>query len=132
VSDSAERFGYPVVDLPASATACAEDAVRFLVQELVRSGRLQVEDAERVCCQVLRRESQGSTSLGRGVALPHSKSDAVGQVSGVVGRAAGPIPWPRGPDTESVWLVCLLLTPASSPGEALRALVDVSRRLRDG
>jgi mannitol/fructose-specific phosphotransferase system IIA component (Ntr-type) len=132
MSDSAERFSYPVIDLPASATSSPEAAVRYLVEELVRSGRLQAKHADRICCQVLHRESQGSTSFGRGVALPHSKSDVVGQVLGVVGHAAEPIPWPGAPGAGPVRLVCLLVTPSSEPGVALRALEDAARRLSGG
>jgi mannitol/fructose-specific phosphotransferase system IIA component (Ntr-type) len=128
----ASLFGYPVVDIPAASTASAEDAVKFLVEQLAHSGHVQSTDVDGVCRQVLLRESRGSTAIGAGVALPHSKSDAVGQVSGVVGRAANPIPWDGSPDTKPVQLVCLLVTPASDPGSFLRAYTDLSRRVRGG
>jgi hypothetical protein len=41
VSDDAERFGYPVVELPPMAASSPEAAVKFLVGELVRAGRLR-------------------------------------------------------------------------------------------
>jgi mannitol/fructose-specific phosphotransferase system IIA component (Ntr-type) len=130
VSESIGDLGFPVVDLPPNAVSSPDAAVRFLVGQLVQSGRLRPEQAERVACQVLRRESQGSTGIGRGIALPHSKSDVVGQVLGVVGRAAEPVAWPGAVDSAPVHIVCLLVTPASEPGECLRALETVVRKLR--
>lgn len=132
MTNSSELFGYPAIDLPPAAAESPEAAITYLVGQLVQSGRLRAEDAARVCGQVLHRESQGSTAIGGGVALPHSKSDAVGAVSGVVGRAADPIPWRRGPIEEAVQLVCLLVTPRSEPAKFLRAIEDLSRRVTGG
>ena len=130
MSDAAGSFGFPVVDLPPSAVSSPEAAVTFLVGQLVQSGRLQPENADRVVCQVLQRESQGSTGVGRGFALPHSKSDVVGEVLGVVGRSAVPVTWPGAVDAEPVRVVCLLVTPASEPRASMRALEAVARHLR--
>ena len=132
VADSAERFGYPVVDIPAGAAGSAEAAVKFLVEQLARLGRLRTRDVESVCRHVLCRESQGPSCIGGGVALPHSKSDAVGRVSGVIGRSALPIPWRRGREDDTVRLVCLLVTPTSEPGKSLRALEDLARKIAGG
>ena len=63
-------LGFQVVDLPASASSSADAAVKFLVEQLVQSGRLEAGHTARVCCQVLHRESQGSTVIGPGIALP--------------------------------------------------------------
>ena len=132
MSGTPESFGYPVVDLPPSATSSPEATVRFLVSQLVQSGRLKAEHVDRVCCQVLHRESLGSTAVGGGVALPHSKSDVVGEVLGIVGRAAEPLGWPGAADAKPVWAVCLLVTPTSEPGASLCALEALARRARGG
>jgi mannitol/fructose-specific phosphotransferase system IIA component (Ntr-type) len=132
VPDGADHFGYPVIDLPQSACSSPEAAVKFLVGQLVESGRLRPENANRVACQVLYRESLGSTAIGRGFALPHAKSDVVGEVLGIVGRSTAPVKWPGGLDAETVRVVCLLVTPTSEPGTSLRALEVVSRRMRGG
>jgi PTS system nitrogen regulatory IIA component len=132
VSDPADDLGIPVVDLPPSARASPEAAVHFLVRWLVRSGRLQPGQADRVTCQVLHRESLGSTGIGRGIAVPHALSDAVGQVLGVAGRAAEPLAWPGASDSVPVRVVCLLVMPVSAPGASLRALEAAVRLLRRG
>ncbi len=130
-SDSPEGVGFPVVKLPTSAQASVETAVKFLVDELARSGRLPAEHAARVRRQVLHRESLGSTRISRGVALPHSKSDVVGEVLGIVGKADVPTPRPDTKKAEPLRLVCLLVTPIAEPGAALRALERLSSQLRD-
>jgi nitrogen PTS system EIIA component len=131
VSDAAGRFGYPVVDLPPSVASSREATVRFLVERLVDSGRLQPENADRVVCQVLHRESLGSTGIGRGFALPHSKSDLVREVLGIVGRSVEPVTWPGAVDEEPVRVVCLLVTPALEPHASMRALEAVVRQIKD-
>jgi mannitol/fructose-specific phosphotransferase system IIA component (Ntr-type) len=130
MSDSASSFSYPVVDLPPSVVSSPEAVVRFLVGQLVQSGRLRPENADRVVCQVLHRESVGSTAIGGGFALPHSKSDFVSEVLGVVGRSAVPVQWPGATDDKPVHVICLLVTPAFEPAAALRALENVSRQMR--
>lgn len=129
--DTVDGFGFRVVDLPPSVASSPEAAVRFLVGQLVQLGQLPLENADRVVCQVLRRESLGSTGVGRGFALPHSKSDVVGEVLGIVGRSAVPMTWPGALDAEPVRIVCLLVTPAIEPGVAMRALASVVRQIRD-
>ncbi len=128
MSDPEHRFGFPVVDLPASAASGPEAAVQFLVGELVKSGRLPPEHAARVSSQVLRRELLGSTGIGRGVAVPHSRSDVVPEVLGVVGRSAVPVNWPGALDGGPVHLVCLLVTPEGDRGASFRALEALSRQ----
>jgi mannitol/fructose-specific phosphotransferase system IIA component (Ntr-type) len=129
MADVAGIFGYPVVDLPPSAASTPDTAVHFLVAQLVQSGRLSPEHGGRVSCQVLHRESLGSTRIGE-VAFPHSKSDTVGKVLGMVGRSAAPIPWPGMSGPDSVRVVCLLVTPMSDPAVSLQVLQVAVKRLR--
>ncbi len=131
MADPPERFGYPVVDLPPSAISSPEATVKFLVGQLVHSGRLQPEHADRVARQVLRRESLGSTAVGRGMALPHTKSDSVSEVLGIVGRSAQPITWPDTLDAAPVRVVCLLVAPTAEPHASLKALEAILRQVKD-
>jgi PTS system fructose-specific IIA component/PTS system nitrogen regulatory IIA component len=125
-----ENFGYPVIELPPSACGSSDAVVRFLVGELTRTGRIRSENAPRIIRQILHREKLGSTNLGRGIAIPHSKSDAVDDVLGMIGESSEGVAWPGNTDTIPVRVVCLLVTPTSKPGEALRALEALSQQLR--
>jgi mannitol/fructose-specific phosphotransferase system IIA component (Ntr-type) len=120
----------PNVELPPSVSVSHEATIKFLVGQLVQSGRLQPDKAENVVCQLLRRESLGSTAIGNGYAFPHSKSDAVSQVLGIVGFSASPIAWPGAVDDLQVYVVCLFITPDLAPGTHLRALEAFVRDIR--
>ena len=74
MSAPTEEIGFPIVNLPASAASSPDAAIQFLVEHLVESGRLEPEHAARVRSQLLHREALGSTGVGRGIAIPHSKS----------------------------------------------------------
>ena len=125
-----DSLGYPVVDLPTSVLSSPTTAVTHLVDHLVQSGRIRPENAPSVASQVTRREALGSTAIGKGVALPHSKSDFVDQILVVVGRCEQPMNWPGSLDNAPVHMIVLLVTPASQPGPAMRALENLARRLR--
>lgn len=131
VLDLPDRFDFPVVNLPHAAASSPEAAVRFLVEHLVNTGAFPRAAVELVISQIFRRELLGSTAIGRGVALPHTKSDAVHAVLGVIGKSAAPIAWPDARDAAPVRFVCLLIAPADQPGTSMRALLALSRRLRN-
>ncbi len=125
-----EELGFPIVDLPSTARSSPDAAIQFLVGEFVRMGLINLEHGNRVACQVLHREQASSTALSRGIALPHSKTDVIDEVLGIVGRSLDGIVWPGAVAGAPVCIVCLLVTPASKPGDCLRALETVVRRLR--
>jgi PTS system fructose-specific IIA component/PTS system nitrogen regulatory IIA component len=119
-----------VVEIPAASSHSPEGAIHFLIGQLIVQGRVRHEDAQRVEYQILRREALGSTAIGRGLALPHSKSDVVQRPAWIVGRCREGMRWPGALDDAVVRRVCLLVTPASRPGESLRALGAAAKDLR--
>jgi mannitol/fructose-specific phosphotransferase system IIA component (Ntr-type) len=128
--DEDDPLSFRVVDLPPSAATSSENAIKFLVGNLAEAGQSPVERVDRIACQILHRESLGSTAIGRGTALPHSKCDDVEKVQGIVGRSAIPINWPGSLDAAPVLYIYLVVTPASDPAASLRALEAVSRKIR--
>jgi PTS system fructose-specific IIA component/PTS system nitrogen regulatory IIA component len=108
-----------------------EAIVKFLVEQLVTSGRVQPQDADRLVSQVLHRESLGSTGIGRGLAIPHTTSGAVTSILGVVGRSDEPVTWPGAVDGEPVRTVYLLVAPHGNPGRSARALAAILLRIRN-
>src|SRR5262245_49862206 len=99
-------FGFPVVAVPPTATI-PDAVVRFLVGELVAADRIPPAAGQRVVEAVLRRETLGSTGIGKGLAIPHAKSDDVTDAVVVIGRLPTPIDW-SAIDGEPVNLVCLI------------------------
>jgi PTS system fructose-specific IIA component/PTS system nitrogen regulatory IIA component len=78
----------------------------------------------------LNREELGSTGIGRGVAVPHTKHGSVEQLVGTVGVSREGVDFDS-LDGEKVFVLFLLVSPLDRPGDHLRALENISRQLRD-
>ncbi|TWT46530.1 PTS sugar transporter subunit IIA [Botrimarina hoheduenensis] len=104
--------------------------VRELVQSLVDAGEIKAETFNDVVAAVLQREELGSTGIGRGVAVPHTKHASVEKLCGAVGVSQGGVDF-ASLDGDPVHLLFLLVSPPDRPGDHLRALENVSRQLRD-
>jgi mannitol/fructose-specific phosphotransferase system IIA component (Ntr-type) len=81
-----DSHGLEIIEIPAASSDSPEGAIHFLMEQLIAQGSVRQEDAERIEHQVLSREALGSTAIGRGVALPHAKSDVIRRAARVVGR----------------------------------------------
>ena len=107
-----------------------EGVIREMVQALVDANRIAAGEQESIVKAIMKREDLGSTGIGRGVAVPHTKHPSVTRLVGTVAVS------PKGIDFESldgepVQLFFLLVSPPDRPGDHLRALENISRQLRD-
>lgn len=115
----------------ADLQAESKDAViEELVQSLLDSGQIDADQRDDIVAAIMKREELGSTGIGRGVAVPHTKHPSVQKLVGTVGVS------PEGVDFDSldgerVQLFFLLISPPERPGDHLRALENISRQLRD-
>jgi nitrogen PTS system EIIA component len=107
-----------------------EGAIREMVQSLVDGGRLDANEFESIVKAILKREELGSTGIGRGVAVPHTKHPSVDRLVGTVAVSADGVDF-ASLDGERVHLFFLLISPPDRPGDHLRALENISRQLRD-
>ena len=87
-------------------------------------------DPELVAERLARREKLGSTGFGGGVAIPHAKIAGLTQVTGLLLRLAQPLDF-KAVDDRPVDLVFAMLSPVDAGADHLKALAQVSRRLRD-
>ncbi len=118
--------------LPALQGASREAVVRELVQGLHAAGALPAADLEDIVRAVLRREQLGSTGIGRGIAIPHSRYGSVSQLVGAVGLSKLPAKVPFDSiDGEPVDVFFLLISPQDRPGDHLRALENVVQTCKD-
>ncbi|MEL6897001.1 MAG: PTS sugar transporter subunit IIA [Planctomycetota bacterium] len=101
-----------------------------LVQSLVDAGDVQASEKDDIIAAIMKREELGSTGIGRGVAVPHTKHPSVDKLVGTVGVSGGGIDF-ASLDGEPVQLFFLLISPPERPGDHLRALENISRQLRD-
>ncbi len=79
---------------------------------------------------LLQRERLSSTSLGRGIAIPHVKLAGVKAITCLFARLEHPIPF-ESHDGEPVDLLFFLLAPEGAGADHLKALARISRLVRD-
>ena len=112
-------------------TATTKEAViRGMVESLHAAGQFRGADVEDIIRAILKRELLGSTGIGRGVAIPHTKHAGVDRLVGTVAVSHTGVPF-ESLDGEPVFIFVLLISPQDRPGDHLRALENVSRCLRD-
>ena len=104
-----------------------DDLLRELVAVAAApAGQPAVDDVLRA---VREREAVLSTGIGHGVAIPHGKSSAVGELRMAAGRAAEPLDFDA-LDGQPVSLFFLLVGPESAAGPHIKALSRISRLVR--
>jgi mannitol/fructose-specific phosphotransferase system IIA component (Ntr-type) len=107
-----------------------EGVIREMVESLRAAGQFRGADLEDIVRAILRRELLGSTGIGRGVAIPHTKHSSVERLIGTVAISRKGVSF-QSLDGEPVYVFVLLISPQDRPGDHLRALENVSRCLRD-
>jgi Na+/H+ antiporter NhaD/arsenite permease-like protein/mannitol/fructose-specific phosphotransferase system IIA component (Ntr-type) len=111
-------------DVPAAQSR--RELFDFIADKLVEQG--VVTHAAELVDEFLRREEQGSTGVGHGVALPHATHASIGGVVMVVCRLAQPLDW-AAVDSEPVRLVVALIAPPGDRDLYLEVLAEVARSL---
>jgi PTS system fructose-specific IIA component/PTS system nitrogen regulatory IIA component len=107
-----------------------EGVIGELVDALVHADAIKEEERDNIVKAIMKREELGSTGIGRGIAVPHTKHPSVEQLVGTVGVSVEGVDF-NSLDGEKVQLLFLLVSPPDRPGDHLRALENISRRLRD-
>jgi mannitol/fructose-specific phosphotransferase system IIA component (Ntr-type) len=103
-----------------------DEAIRELVELLAEAGGLRKGDVESMTAAILKRESLGSTAIGRGVAIPHAKAPTAQEFVAALGRSTRGIDF-ASIDGKPVNLVFLLASPPDSQRAHLKALAHISR-----
>ncbi|HVX16213.1 MAG TPA: PTS sugar transporter subunit IIA [Pirellulales bacterium] len=107
-----------------------EGVIREMVQALLDASKVAESEYESIVKAIMKREELGSTGIGRGVAVPHTKHPSIDRLVGTVAVSAEGVDF-QSLDGEKVHLFFLLISPPDRPGDHLRALENVSRQLRD-
>jgi PTS system nitrogen regulatory IIA component len=95
-----------------------------------RAEQVTGANAQEIFTALLQRERLSSTSLGRGIAIPHIKLSGVKAITCLFARLDKPIPFDSH-DGEPVDLLFFLLAPEDAGGDHLKALARISRLVRD-
>lgn len=116
--------------IPELTATTKEGVIREMVGSLGAASYLKPTETDDIVRAVLKRELLGSTGIGRGVAIPHTKHSSVERLIGTVALSRPGVSF-ESLDGEPVHVFVLLISPQDRPGDHLRALENVSRSLRD-
>jgi PTS system fructose-specific IIA component/PTS system nitrogen regulatory IIA component len=116
--------------LPDLRSTTREGAIEELIASLQAAGAFATADVPDITAAVLRRETLGSTGIGRGIAIPHSRHAAAGRLVGALGISKAGL-WFDSVDDEPVHVVALVVSPQDQPALHLRALEAVVNGTRE-
>ena len=91
---------------------------------------LAAADQEGIIAAILKREELGSTGIGKGVAVPHTKHPSVDKLVATIALSKTGVEF-ASLDGDKVHILFLLVSPPDRPGDHLRALENISRHLRN-
>jgi mannitol/fructose-specific phosphotransferase system IIA component (Ntr-type) len=114
---------------PELAASDRDGVIRELVGALSKAGALPAEAVDEVVAALIKREQNGSTGFGKGVAVPHVKHAKVKKMAGTVGRSVNGIDF-AALDHQPVYSVFLLLSPDNQPQQHLQAMNIVFSNLQ--
>lgn len=115
--------------IPGLKATTKEEVIREMVSSLKATGNVRAEDEEAVVAAILKREELGSTGIGNGVAVPHTKHPSVEELVATVAISRDGVDF-SSLDGEDVFILFLLVSPPDRPGDHLRGLENISRHLR--
>lgn len=116
--------------IPDLKAASKEEAVRAMVGALKASGRVEAEHEENIIAAIMKREDLGSTGIGRGVAVPHTKHSTVDTLIATVAVSREGLNF-ASLDGGDVYILFLLVSPPDRPGDHLRGLETITRHLKN-
>lgn len=106
-----------------------DGVIQELVSSLAAAGAVAQDAVPALVAALIKREQNGSTGFGKGVAVPHVKHASVTKMVGTVGRSVSGIDF-AALDHQPVYSVVLLLSPENQPQQHLSAMNIVFSNLQ--
>jgi len=118
--------------VPELVATTRDAAIAELVATLQQTGAFDSAYASDVLGAVMRREQLGSTGIGRGIAIPHSRHSSVSSLCGAfaLSRQPGGLAFDA-IDGEPVDVLVLMISPQDQPRPHLQALDCVVQTFKD-
>jgi len=107
--------------VPELAAGDRDGVLRELVASLAQGGALPESSIDDVVAALIKREKNGSTGFGKGVAVPHVKHPSIKKMAGTIGRSGTGVEF-AALDHQPVYSVVLLLSPEAQPQQHLQAM----------
>ena len=106
-----------------------DGAIAELVSSLDEAGKLGKNKCQEITAEMIKRENEASTGMGKGVAMPHAKHDVVTDVVAVIGQSSAGVGF-FALDKQPVYSVILLVSPVDNPDKHLQAMESVFKHLQ--
>ncbi len=106
-----------------------DEAIAELINSLAENGAISKKSAKETVKAVLNRESQATTGIGKGIALPHAKLKSIKAPIGTIGRSPTGIDF-SALDGKPVFSVILLLSSPDCPDEHLQAMETIFKHVQ--
>ena len=115
---------------PTLSAADRDGALSELVNSLADAGAVPKALVDEIIAALIKREKNGSTGFGKGVAVPHVKHAKIKQMVGTFGRSVNGIDF-AALDKQPVYCMVLLLSPEDKPQQHLQAMNVVFTNLQN-
>lgn len=115
--------------IPALTADSKENVIREMVASLRAAGCIDPDHEQNIVGAIMKREELGSTGIGRGVAVPHTKHPSVESLIATVALSSEGLEFDS-LDGENVFILFLLISPPDRPGDHLRGLETITRHLK--
>ena len=106
-----------------------DGAIVELVSAIDKSGRLGKGKCKEIAREVIKRENEASTGLGKGIAVPHVKHKAVKDVIATIGQSSAGIDF-FALDKQPGYSVILLVSSVDDPDKHLQAMESIFKHLQ--
>jgi len=106
-----------------------DEVITELVEALAEAGAIAKSKVPAMIEAVLARESQATTGIGKGVALPHAKLKGIKRPVGTIGQSGAGVEF-ASLDSKPVYSVILLLSNPDNPDEHLQAMEAIFKHVQ--
>src|SRR4030042_2441771 len=115
--------------IPELKTQDLDVAIAELVSALDKAGRLGKGNRDNIIKEVIKRENEASTGMGKGIAVPHVKHNAVKNAVAAIGCSSVGIDF-SSLDKQPVYSVVLLISPLDDPDRHLLTMEHIFKHLQ--
>lgn len=122
-------FIVPQAIVPQLAATDRDGVLREMATALADAEALPRDAVDDIVAALIKREKNGSTGFGKGIAVPHVKHASVKRMAGSIGRSVAGIDF-AALDHQPVFTVVLLLSPENQPQQHLQAMNIVFSNLQ--
>lgn len=116
--------------IPQLQSSQRDEVVAELVDALIATGAAPADLRDTLIAEILKREKNGSTGFGKGVAIPHVKHEQIKKVAAAIGISSAGVDY-NALDKQPVHSIFMLLSPADQPDQHLHAMENIFANLQN-